>query len=330
MTNQLIDPLNRVQQQQQPAPVSGAARPTIAYAYDGRDQLSTVTDPRNVITRYSVDGLGNQNTLASPNTGTIQRTYDLGGNLTSSTDARNQTTTSAYDAPNRVTAVTYASGTPTAATTTFEYNGGAAGAPNATGHLTWMTDQSGDSRYDYNGFGHVLNKVQYVNGSTVAFTLRHSYGSSGSANGKLQTLTYPSGNQITFQYDVAGRISDLTLNATDPGGTGTDTTSIPLLTKIGYQPFGAPISWTWGNSSAESVNTYARSIDTDGRITSFPLGSGVNNGTLRTLTYDAASRIHYGNGPYRHRYRCIRTCQFRSAVRLRQFESAHQRYRRRW
>ena len=300
VTNQLIDPLDRVQQQLQPAPTSGAARPTIAYSYDGRDQLSTVTDPRNLVTQYTVDGLGNQNSLASPDTGSTQRTFDLGDNLTSSTDARNQTTTYAYDVLNRMTTATYGSGTPTAATTTFEYDGGTAGAPNAIGHLTRMLDQSGDTRYDYNGFGRVLNKVQYVNDSTVAFTLRHGYGNSGSANGKLQTLTYPSGNQITYQYDAAGRINDLTLNPTDPSGTGTGTVSIPLLTKIGYQPFGAPINWTWGNSSAASVNTYARSIDTDGRITSFPLGSGVNNGTLRTLTYDAASRItsmtHSGTG----------------------------------
>ena len=304
ITNHIIDPLNRVQQQQQPAPASGAARPTIAYTYDGRDQLSTVTDPRNLVTRYSVDGLRHQNTLASPDTGTTQRTFDLGGNLTSSTDARNQTTTTTYDALNRMTTTTYGSGTPAASTTTFEYDGGTAGAPNAIGHLTWMIDESGDTRYDYNSFGRVVNKVQYVNDSTVAFTLRHSYGNSGSgstyANGKLQTLTYPSGNQITYQYDAAGRISDLTLNPTDPSGTGTGTVSIPLLSKIGYQPFGAPVSWTWGNSSAASVNTYARSIDIDGRITSFPLGNGVNNGTLRTLTYDAASRItsmtHSGTG----------------------------------
>ena len=304
VTNQLIDPLNRVQQQQQPAPVSGAARPTMAYNYDGRDQLSSVTDPRSLVTRYTVDGLGNQNSLASPDSGATQRTFDLGGNLTSSTDGRNQTTTYAYDVLNRMTTATYGSGTRTAVTTTFDYDGGAAGAPNAIGHLTRMIDQSGDTRYDYNGFGQVLNKVQYVNDATVAFTLRHSYGNSSSsstyANGKLLTLTYPSGNQITYQYDATGRISDLTLNSTDHSGTGSGTVSIPLLTKIGYQPFGAPVSWTWGNSSATSVNTYARSIDTDGRITSFPLGSGVNNGTLRTLTYDAASRItamtHSGTG----------------------------------
>ena len=300
LTTFSIDPLNRVRQEQQPAPVTGATRPTIAYTYDGRDQLSSLTDPRSLVTRYTSDGLGNQSALTSPDTGSTARTFDLGGNLTSSTDARNQTTTYVYDALNRVTAVTYGSGTSSASTTTFEYDGGAAGAPNAIGHLTWMIDDSGDTRYDYNGFGRVLNKVQYLNDSGVAFTLSQTYGNSGSANGKLQTLTYPSGNQITYSYDAAGRISDLTLHPTDPSGTGTDSASIALLTGIGYQPFGPPVSWTWGNSSATNVNTYARSIDRDGRITSFPLGSGVNNGTLRTLTYDAASRItamtHSGTG----------------------------------
>jgi RHS repeat-associated protein len=300
ITSFTIDPLNRVQQQQQPAPVTGAARPTIAYTYDGRDQLSTATDPRNLVTGYTNDGLGNQTALTSPDTGTTNRTYDLGGNLTSSTDARGQITRYTYDALNRITGVTYGSGTPSASTATFEYDGGTAGAPNAIGHLTWMVDDAGDTRYNYNGFGRVLNKVQYVNDSGVAFTLAHTYGNSGAANGKLQTLTYPSGNQITYSYDAAGRISDLTLNATDSSGTGTAAASTPLLSGIGYQPFGAPVSWTWGNSSATSVNTYARSIDTDGRITRFPLGSGVNNGTLRALTYDAASRItamtHNGTG----------------------------------
>ena len=93
VTNQLIDPPNRVQQQQQPAPVLDAAHPTTAYTYDGRDQLSTVTDPRSLVTQYTNDGFGNQTTLASPDTGATQRTFDLGGNLTSSTDPRNQTTT---------------------------------------------------------------------------------------------------------------------------------------------------------------------------------------------------------------------------------------------
>ena len=301
VTDQLIDPLNRVQQQQQPAPTSGAARPTIAYTYDGRDQLSSVKDPRSLVTQYTNDGLGNQTALASPDTGSTQRTFDLGGNLTRSTDSRNQTTTYAYDALNRLTSIIYGSGTPAASTTTFEYDGGTSGAPNAIGHLTRMVDDAGNTRYYYNGFGRLQNKVQYVKESGVILTLAHTYGTSGSTNGKLQTLTYPSGNSITSTYDAAGRISSLTLSPTAPsGGRVTGTAKIPLLTSIGYQPFGLPISWRWGNSNTTSVNTYARGIDKDGRIISFPLGNGVNNGLTRTLTYDASSRIvsmtHSGTG----------------------------------
>ena len=303
-TSFIIDPLDRVQQQQQPAPMIGVARPIIGFTYDGLDQLSTVTDPRNLVTRTTSDGLGNQTTLKSPDTGTTQRTFDLGGNLISSTDARNQTTIMTYDALNRVTTVTTGSGTPDASTTTFEYDGGTTGAANAIGHLTWMIDDTGDTHYDYNGFGRVLNKVQYINESDVTFTVGHTYGnnsnSNSNANGKLQTLTYPSGNQITYRYDTVGRISDLSLTPTAPGGSGTGTAAMPLLTGISYQPFGAAVSWTWGNSSAISINTYARSIDKEGRITRFPLGSSVNNGMLRTVIYDAASRItaivHTGAG----------------------------------
>ena len=301
ITNQLIDPLNRVQQLQQPAPVSGAARPTIAYTYDGRDQLSSVTDPRNLVTLYTNNGLGNQSTLTSPDTGTTQRSYDLGGNVVRSTDARNQTTAYTYDVLNRLTTVTYGSGTPTAVTTTFQYDGGAAGGPNAKGRLTRVINNSGDTLYEYNGFGRVSFQSQFNNDSLQAFALGPYYLTSGSGTGKLGALAYPSGNQVVYDYDSAGRISSLTIAPTaSSGGRATGPDRVPLLNGIGYHPFGPPISWTWGNSNATSVNTYARSIDKDGRITSFPLGNGVNNGLTRTMAFDAASRIismtHNGTG----------------------------------
>jgi RHS repeat-associated protein len=49
--------------------------------------------------------------------------------------------------------------------------------------------------------------------------------------------------------------------------------------------------WTWGNSTTASPNTYERRFDLDGRIVSYPLGHPSNNGTVRTLSFDAAGRI---------------------------------------
>ncbi|MFJ2986825.1 RHS repeat-associated core domain-containing protein [Collimonas sp. NPDC087041] len=297
ITTQSYDPLGRLIQQVQPVPATGGTTPIVKFSYDGQDQLSTVTDPRNLVTSYTVDGLGNQSALSSPDTGSTSKTYDAAGNLKTRTDARGKTTTYSYDALNRLTQISY----PTGTATQFEYDGGTTGAPNANGHLTRMIDGSGQTTYAYDGFGRLLTKVQTLSSTGTSSTLSYAYGSSGNTTGKLISVTYPSGNRINYSYDAAGRVNSLTLNPTNTTGGGTNTgTSIPLLTGIGYQAFGPVNAWTWGNSSSTSTNTYARGIDLDGRVTSYPLGNALSNGTNRTVSYDAASRItnssHSGSG----------------------------------
>ncbi|MFC5475761.1 RHS repeat-associated core domain-containing protein [Paraherbaspirillum soli] len=299
VTTQSYDTLGRLIQQTQPAPTAGGSGPTVNYSYDGLDQLSTVTDPRNLVTSYSTDGLGNQTALNSPDSGSTTKTFDEAGNLKSSTDARGKTTSYSYDALNRVTRIDYASG----AATQFEYDGGATGAPYAIGHLTRMIDSSGQTTYAYHGFGGLLTKVQTIVSGTTATsrTISYSYGSSGNTFGKLTSVTYPSGNRINTSYDAAGRVNSLSLNPTNANGSGTNSGStIPLLTGIGYTAFGPVNAWTWGNSNALSSSTYARGFDLDGRITSYPLGDPLNNGTNRSISYDAAGRIggssHIGSG----------------------------------
>ncbi|MFC5475094.1 RHS repeat-associated core domain-containing protein [Paraherbaspirillum soli] len=299
VTTQSYDSIGRLIQQAQPAPTAGGSSPTVGYSYDGLDQLSTVTDPRNLVTSYSVDGLGNQIALTSPDTGSTSKTFDEAGNLKTRTDARGKTTSYSYDALNRVTRIDYASG----AATQFEYDGGSTGALYAKGRLTRMIDGSGQTTYAYDGLGDLLSKVQTIVSGTTATsrTTSYTYGSSGNTFGKRTSMTYPSGNRINYSYDAAGRVNSLSLNPTNASGSGTNSGStIPLLTGIGYQAFGSVNAWTWGNSNALSSSTYARGIDLDGRVVSYPLGDLLNNGTNRSVSYDAAGRIvassHIGSG----------------------------------
>ncbi|MEF9406922.1 type IV secretion protein Rhs, partial [Ralstonia solanacearum species complex bacterium KE055] len=217
----------------------------------------------------------------SPDTGTTNATYDAVGNLTSRTDARGKTTTYRYDALDRLVRADYAGGTPTV----FEYDGGANSQPTDIGQLTRMTDESGSTRLQYDGFGNLLQKTQSTNanGVTKDQTVAYAYGTSGSSNGKRISQTYPSGNVIGTSYDSAGHIAGLTLTTANGATT--------LLSKIQYQPFGKPIGWTWGNGTP-----YTRSFDLSGRLAQFPLGATSGNGTTpnglsRTVNYDAASRI---------------------------------------
>jgi len=275
------DALGRRTQVQSPPAAPGGAVPTTVFTYNGQDRVSQVTDPRSLVTAYTIDGLGNTTQQQSPDTGVSNATYDAAGNLTSRTDARGKTTTYSYDALNRLTGATYASGTPTV----LEYDGGTSPLPNDIGRLTRISDESGSTRLQYDGFSNLVQKTQIstANGAAVTQTVTYAYGTSGNTNGKLVSQTYPSGAVIGTSYDGAGRIAGLTLT-TAAGNTA-------LLSSIQYQPFGKPTGWTWGNGTATT-----RSFDLNGRLTQFPLGATTGtgatpNGLSRTVNYDVASRI---------------------------------------
>jgi RHS repeat-associated protein len=273
--------LDRMTRQLQPPPSTGGTRPSIGVGYDGLDQVRGVTDPRNLATTYAVDGLGNATRQTSPDTGITNRTYDAAGNLATETDARGKSTTFSYDALNRLTRAAY----PTGTATVLEWDGGPSGAPASRGLLTRITDESGSTAYTYDGFGQVLSKTQTT--GTLVRTVRYAYGTTGTATGKLASITYPSGNRVNLAYDTAGRISGLTLNPTNSTGTGTNTAStVTLLSNIAYQPFGAARAWTWGNGAA-----YSRTFDLDGRLVTYPLGHPAQGGVVRTVAWDAASRV---------------------------------------
>jgi RHS repeat-associated protein len=296
VTTFTYDALDRPTQQVQPVANATSTAPTTGMAYDGLNQLKSVTDPRNLITTYTNTGLGDQTLLVSPDTGTGVLTYDAAGNVLTRKDARNKTTTFTYDALNRLTKASYATGV----ATVLEYDGGTAGAPNAKGRLTKLTDESGTTAYSYDGFGRVLTKTQTVGTGTAAKvrTVGYAYGSSGTSTGKLTSLTYASGNRVNYSYNANGQISALTFNAANANGVGTNTAvTTNLLTNITYLATGAVTGWQWGNAPATPAPSAAnggrteRTYDLDGRLTSFAIGHPAQGGVTRTITYDAASRI---------------------------------------
>jgi RHS repeat-associated protein len=292
VTTQSFDALNRMTQQVQPAPASGQPTPTIGMGYNGQDRVTSVTDPKALSTNYSVTGLGDTTQQVSPDTGTTNQTFDAAGNLKTRQDARNKTVTYSYDALNRMTLVDY----PTGVDTALEWDGGTVvPAPaNAKGRLTKITDESGNTSYTYDGFGRVLTKTQVIGSGTGARTrtVSYAYGTTGTSTGKLTSITYPSGNRINYGYNANGQVETITLNPTNTNGVGTNTAStINLLTGISYTAFSALQGWQWGNHTTAAPSTVARTYDLDGRLTSYTLGHAAQAGVVRTVAYDAASRI---------------------------------------
>lgn len=275
-TQQAYDSLSRNTAITQPVPAQGASAPQIAVAYDLQDQPASVTDPRSLTTSYTTSGLGDTTAQVSPDTGTTNRTYYDNGLLKTSTDARGRVATYSYDALDRIQAISYDSGVGT----TFGYDQG----PNGIGHLTSVTDESGSTSFTYDGLGHVASKTQTVGPSAKVFTLIYTWGASGSANGKLASVTYPSGAIVNYGYDSVGRVNSVSI-------TGADGIVTPVLGGLAYTALSQPQSWAWGVSGVP----YQRGYDGYGRLISYPLGNpsgtGISAGVTRTLGFDAAGRI---------------------------------------
>src|SRR6266568_3596188 len=231
------------------------------------DALKQVTDPRSLVTGYTVDGLGNLTQQASPDTGTTTNAYDAAGNLLTQTDAKGQITTYAYDALNRVTLITFHDGSKQA----YAYDQGT----NGIGRLSSITEtdpanaQTSLIAYAYEPHGRVTSETRTVGG--VPYVLGYSYDSSG----RLTGITYPSGRTVTYGFDALGRVNQVS--------TTKDSQSQVVVQNVQYQPFGGVKSYTLGNGQS-----YTRSIDQDGRIASYTLGSQSFG-----IGYDAASRIEF-------------------------------------
>ncbi len=251
--------------------------------------MLSLRDPLLHTTTTGVNGFGEQTAVVSPDSGKTSNVFDANGNLTSRTDARGVTATFKYDALNRPIREDYPGWT----STVYEYDGGTAGGAQNSGQLTRMSDESGTTVYTYGTFGRLASKTQTVsawNGS-FARTLSYTYGSSGVEAGKIKTVTYPSGNRLVYNYDSAGRLSAITLNPAKTSGTGTNTTSTPLLKLITYTATGQARWWGWGDHTAAKPNEYARGFDLDGRMNWYWLGDPAKTGLRRVLTFDAANRI---------------------------------------
>ncbi len=273
VTRAATDNLDRMTKMTLPPPAAGKPASDIDYGYDHQDNLVSVTDPRNLTTAYLLNGYSEQKVLNSPDTGMATSVFDNAGNLTSSRDSRGVATEYRYDAAGRPTKV---------GTSTLEYG---TGGTSAAGRLTAMTDESGKSSFNYDGFGRLQMQLQTVVTGHAAkqFILNYLYGSSGAATGHITSIKYPSGNRIAFTYGADGRASSLTVTA--PNATSPTT----ILSNISYTAAGAIQGWTWGNPASQSI--YRREFDANGRLKSYPLGPVRGIGITRTLTYDAADRI---------------------------------------
>ena len=284
-TNQSYDALDRLVTEN--APLNSNA----TYSYDARGNVTSVTDPKGLITSYSYDGFDNLTQQVSPDTGTTDYTYDEANNRLTQTDANGVAATYTYDALNRLTSISYPN---TALNITYGYDAGTYGK----GRLTSMTDASGITVLDYDHRGNIIGQATDV--AQATYNLQYNY---DLAN-QLQSMTYPSGRTVDYSYDSAGRVSGAT--------TTLDTTTEPLATNLGYQPFGPLNQLDYGNNIQ-----LTHSYDLDYRLTDITHGTlkdsqysydnnsnitaiadNISSANSQSFTYDALNRLTNANGAY--------------------------------
>ena len=102
---------------------------------------------------------------------------------------------------------------------------------NAKGRLTRITDASGETSWSYNAYGDITAKTQKI--GTITLTTSYQY----QANGKLSSMTLPSGKVISYGY-----------NSHLPDSVTVDTELI--LSGTQFDPYGCTIFMVLQSSNA--------------------------------------------------------------------------------
>ncbi len=216
------------------ADVSLEAPLVAAYSYDVLNNLTQVS--QGVQTRtFNYDSMGRLKDATTPEAGLVSYTYTNFSRVQTRTDARGVITSYTYDGLNRLKTVSYSvpAGVAATPTVTFFYDEGGAGA-NALGRLTRMTDGVGSETYTYDVLGRITQVARVIDATTFSTTYAYNL-----AN-ELTSITYPSGRAVTQQYDLIGR-----LNQVSSGGTN-------YISSVQYNGANQPQSFNYGNGATAS------------------------------------------------------------------------------
>jgi RHS repeat-associated protein len=287
------DALNRLTTTTQPGTI------VTAFGYDSQDHLTSVTDPNTNVTTYEYDDAGRLLKTVSPDTGTTVYTYDDAGNLKTKRDANNILTGYQYDALNRLTLISFPNASQNIA---YGYDSPTAG--NGLGRLTSMTDPSGTTVYSYTAKGQLAQQITTLAGPVASFTTAYQY----DLNGNLTGMTYPDGRQVTYGFDGADRMAEVT------GAINGVTTTLAELSN--YLPFGPAQTLAMANGLTTSTS-YDPQYRFGGQSVTGPASTLLNhsygydfNGNILTISdaldpthnksygYDPLNRLTSATGPW--------------------------------
>ena len=222
------------------------------YGYDALDDLTTVTQQTQTRT-FGYDSLSRLTSAINPESGTIGYQYDEVNNLTQKIDARGVVSIYGYDALNRNTTIDY-SDTPSINPDVSRFYDG---ATKGKGRLWYSYSGGSESTgsnvektvfdsYDAAGRPLIMRQLFKLNGVWSApYQTSRAYNLAGNTTSQI----YPSGHQVTYNYDSAGRLADKdTQNLAFTGNLG-DGVPRTYSRGISYAPAGQLKQEQFGTST---------------------------------------------------------------------------------
>lgn len=210
--------------------INGTSTYTTRYSHDPLGRLVRWTDAAGNASTVAYNSLGWKTSMTDMDTGTWTYTYDNGGLVSSQTDARGQTTSFGYDQLSRRTTLTYPGGVQAR----WFYDEPGRGA--SIGRLTRTTYPAGSDEHNWDARGLETSTTQCVD--AVCKTLSSTY----DPLGRLATLTYPDGENVSHGYDAAGRLS----------------TVAGYVTSMAWNPAGQLTALTYPNGTTTTYTYDAR------------------------------------------------------------------------
>ena len=184
-----------------------------------------------------------------PDAGETDMTYDAAGNLLTKITAELRKSISdkgyisyTYDFE-RLHEVLYPENLFNRVTYTY---GKAGDKYNRAGRLALVEDASGGEAYYYGRQGEVTKTVRTVMAS-VADIRTYVYGATYDSWNRVQTMTYPDGEVVTYHYNAAGQVESMTSNKQGRQSV--------IVDRIGYDKEGHTVYTKLGNGT-ETTYTY--------------------------------------------------------------------------
>ena len=228
--------------------VQGKLLTQATYRYNEMGEMLKAFDAKGNPITAEYDLLGRRTALESKDSGRQEFFYDECSNVVRENNSvlreSNKQILYEYDGLNRLIKIDY----PDSEDTIYTYGNASDKSVGAAGKILYVTDASGTLEYEYGRLGEVIKETRtlatHLNGSNPTETAVMEYQSD--YLGRMQWITYPDGEKITYGYDRGGQVISVT--GSNYGN------EFNYVTNILYDEYGQRTRINYGNGTFTEYN----------------------------------------------------------------------------